>query len=67
VVAIETAVNDTRDNDTVAAIVGAAMGAASGTAWIPPRWRDGLLGRTSADDDGRVFELVEAAVGRFVR
>jgi len=64
--AIETAVNDTRDNDTVAAIVGAAMGAAHGTAWIPQRWRDGLLGRTGADDDGRVFELVEAAVGRFV-
>jgi len=66
VVAIETAVNDTRDNDTVAAIVGAAMGAAHGTAWIPQRWRDGLLGRTGADDDGRVFELIEAAVGRFV-
>jgi ADP-ribosylglycohydrolase len=65
-VAMETAVNDTRDNDTVAAIVGAAMGAAYGTAWIPPRWRDGLLGRTGAEDDGRVFALIEAAVERFV-
>ncbi|MEQ1691774.1 MAG: ADP-ribosylglycohydrolase family protein [Gemmatimonas sp.] len=65
-VAIEKAVNETRDNDTVAAIVGAAMGAAHGTTWIPKRWIDGLLGRTQADDDGRVFELIDAAVARFV-
>lgn len=60
------AVNDTRDNDTVAAIVGAAMGAAHGTAWIPADWREGLLGRVDGDDDGKVFTLIEAAVGRFV-
>lgn len=60
------AVNDTRDNDTIAAIVGAAMGAAYGTAWIPTDWRDGLLGRVNGDDDGRVFELADAAVARFV-
>ncbi|MBA3919123.1 MAG: ADP-ribosylglycohydrolase [Gemmatimonas sp.] len=60
------AVNDTRDNDTIAAIVGAAMGAAHGTAWIPADWREGLLGRINGDDDGRVFELTEAAVARFV-
>ena len=60
------AVNDTRDNDTIAAIVGAAMGAAHGTAWIPDDWRSGLLGRVDGDDDGKVFELTELAVGRFV-
>lgn len=60
------AINDTRDNDTIAAIVGAAMGAAYGTAWIPTAWRSGLLGRVSGDDDGKVFELTDAAVERFV-
>ncbi len=37
VVAMEKAVNETRGNDTGAAIVGAAKGAAHGTAWIPKR------------------------------
>ncbi len=60
------AVNDTRDNDTIAAIVGAAMGAAHGTAWIPAEWRDQLLGRTLEDNDGYLFDLIDAAVGRFV-
>ncbi len=53
------AVNDTRDNDTVAAIVGAALGALHGAAAIPARWRNGLLGRLGADDDGRLFDLLE--------
>src|SRR5262249_52108449 len=56
--AIVRAVNDTRDNDTIAAIVGAAMGALHGESNLPLRWRDGLLGRTSADDDGHVQKLV---------
>lgn len=60
------AVNDTRDNDTIAAIVGAAMGAAHGTTWIPAAWREQLLGRVNGDDDGKVFTLVEAAVTTFV-
>jgi len=60
------AVNDTRDNDTIAAIVGAAMGAAHGTSWIPADWREGLLGRVNGDDDGRLFVLIDEAVERFV-
>lgn len=64
--AMLSAVNDTRDNDTIAAIVGAAMGAAHGTAWIPEEWRSQLLGRTLEDNDGHYFELVEQAVERFV-
>jgi len=60
------AVNDTRDNDTIAAIVGAAMGAAHGTQWIPAEWREQLLGRVNGDDDGKVFALINAAVDRFV-
>ena len=59
------AVNDTKDNDTVAAIAGAALGALYGTAAFPARWRKGLLGRTGADDDGRIFELIAAARSRW--
>ncbi len=59
--AIVRAVNDTHDNDTVGAIVGAAVGALHGKDALPKRWRDGLLGRTGADDDGRVFELLDQA------
>jgi ADP-ribosylglycohydrolase len=55
------AVNDTKDNDTVAAIVGAAVGALHGSSAFPARWRDGLPGRTRDDDDGRVFQLIEGA------
>ncbi len=61
--AIVRAVNDTRDNDTVAAIVGAAIGALHGARALPQRWREGLLGRTQAADDGRVQELIAAARG----
>ncbi len=60
--AIVRAVNDTRDNDTIAAIVGAVVGALHGRAALPRRWVDGLLGRTGEDDDGRVFELIDRAV-----
>lgn len=59
--AIVRAVNDTRDNDTVAAIVGAAVGALHGRRGLPARWVDNLLGRTAADDDARVFALIEEA------
>ncbi len=59
--AIVRAVNDTRDNDTIAAIVGAAVGALHGEVALPKAWREGLLGRTGAKDDGRVFELLRQA------
>jgi ADP-ribosylglycohydrolase len=55
------AVNDTVDNDTIGAIVGAVVGALHGKHRLPARWLDGLLGRTAAADDGRVFELIAAA------
>jgi ADP-ribosylglycohydrolase len=63
--AIVRAVNDTYDNDTIGAIVGAAVGALHGEAALPQQWRENLLGRTGAADDGRVFELL-AAAERFV-
>lgn len=55
------AVNDTKDNDTIASIVGAAVGALHGKRGFPEEWVDGLLGRTAEADDGRVFELIAEA------
>jgi len=63
--ALLSAVNDTVDNDTVAAIVGAAVGALHGRRGLPEEWIAGLLGRTAEDDDGYVFELIERARRRF--
>jgi ADP-ribosyl-[dinitrogen reductase] hydrolase len=65
--ALVRAVNDTKDNDTVGAIVGAAVGALHGAEALPDRWRRGLLGRTREADDGRVFELIDQAQARFSR
>jgi ADP-ribosyl-[dinitrogen reductase] hydrolase len=63
--AIVRAVNDTKDNDTTGAIVGAAVGELHGAQPLPRRWRDGLTGRTATDDDGRMFDLITAAKARF--
>ena len=63
--AIVRAVNDTKDNDTVAAIVGAAVGALHGRSGLPKRWISNLLGRTTADDDWHLFELIESAKQTF--
>lgn len=52
--AICRAVMDTWDNDTVAAIVGAVMGAMHGMDAFPERWIDSLPGRTGTDDNGRL-------------
>lgn len=59
--AIVRAVNDTKDNDTIAAIVGAAVGALHGRRALPARWVANLSGRTTDRDDGRVFELIASA------
>jgi ADP-ribosylglycohydrolase len=59
------AVNDTKDNDTVAAIVGAALGAFHGRSAWPHRWVVGLLERLSTADDGRLFTLIEASQRRW--
>jgi len=63
--AIVRAVTDTSDNDTIAALVGAAVGALHGRQAIPERWIAGLSGRTRDADHGHVFELIEAASARF--
>lgn len=59
--AIVRAVNDTHDNDSIAAIVGAAAGALHGKSAIPPRWLEGLSGRTRENDDGHIFRLLDRA------
>jgi len=56
--AIIRAINDTRDNDTIAAIVGSVLGALHGKAGIPKRWLDNLTGRTTDSDDGKLFDLL---------
>ena len=56
--AVVRAVNDTKDNDTIAAIVGAAVGALHGKESIPVQWITGLAGRTAEDDNGKVFDLI---------
>ena len=63
--AIIRAVNDTRDNDSIAAIVGAAVGALHGLDAIPNRWINGLTGRTRSKDDGEVFKLILMANRKF--
>ena len=63
--AIVRAVNDTKDNDTIAAIVGAAVGALHGSKALPRRWIENLSGRTTDRDDGRIFALIEAAKEAF--
>ena len=59
--AILRAVNDTKDNGTIAAIVGAAVGALHGRQTLPGPWLDLLSGRTGEHDDGRIFQLIEDA------
>ncbi|EKD10332.1 ADP-ribosylglycohydrolase family protein [Limnospira platensis] len=59
--AIIRAVNDTQDNDTVGAIVGAVMGALHGKEKIPNRWLSQLAGRVNGDDDGKVLEIIKSA------
>ena len=56
--AIVRAVNDTKDNDTVAAIVGAAVGALHGLAGLPDRWVRGLSGLIRQNDQENVFRLL---------
>jgi len=55
------AINDTKDNDTIGAIVGAAVGALHGKGAIPEMWIKNHSGRTSFSDDGRIFELLDEA------
>lgn len=63
--AIEQAVLYTRDNDTIAALVGAVLGALHGREKIPDRWLRGLSGVTRRKDKGQVHHLIRDARARF--
>lgn len=66
--AIVRAVNDTKDNDTIAAMVGAAVGALHGRAGLPARWIERLpLGSRQGDGTAAetIFELLAAARQRW--
>jgi len=56
--AIIRAVNDTVDNDTIASIVGTAVGALHGLGGIPERWIKSLTGKIREGGTGQVFRLV---------
>jgi ADP-ribosyl-[dinitrogen reductase] hydrolase len=53
------AVNYTKDNDTIAAIVGAAIGALYGRTIFKDSWITQLSGRIREKDDGTIFRLIE--------
>ena len=56
--AIIRAVNDTEDNDSIASIVGAAVGALHGLDGIPERWVKKLVGRIREGGGSQVFRLL---------
>jgi len=56
--AVIRAVNDTVDNDSVASIVGAAVGALHGLSGIPDRWVKNLRGRIREGGGSQVFRLL---------
>ena len=66
--AIVRAATDAKDADTVAAIVGAAVGALHGRSRLPARWLDrhAFPGRLGRNDDGRLFSVVREALDRWV-
>ncbi|TNF22653.1 MAG: hypothetical protein EP329_28350 [Deltaproteobacteria bacterium] len=70
--ALLAAVNGTLDNDTIAGLVGAAVGALHGLDALPREWRDGHCGYLASPfarerpDEDRLEPLIDAAVQRFV-
>ncbi len=64
--AIVRAVNDTYDNDTVGAIVGAAVGALHGGRAFPQDWLKGLAGNIRIGGNKyQIFRLILLAKNRF--
>lgn len=63
--ALVRAATDTWDNDTVAALVGAAVGALHGRAGLPRRWVEKHSGCIRRGDDGTIFRLLDQARERF--
>jgi hypothetical protein len=69
--AVIAAVNDTKDNDTIASVVGAVLGALHGERGIRRRWIDGITSssvgvKPDLDDRALIHRLTAEAVARFV-
>ncbi|MFZ4795168.1 MAG: ADP-ribosylglycohydrolase family protein [Blastocatellia bacterium] len=64
--ALVRAVNDTWDNDTIASLTGAMIGALHGRSGFPARWIERLSGRTGESDDGYIFRLIAEAKETFL-
>lgn len=57
--AVIRAVNDTKDNDTIAAITGSVLGALYGAEAIPERWVKDLTGMVELNSEGKIFRIIE--------
>lgn len=71
--AVISSVNDTKDNDTIASIVGAILGALHGRQAIRKRWVEGIRsnslkteGNFAGDDRTIIKQLASDAVNRFL-
>lgn len=53
------AINDTWDNNTIAAIIGAILGGVHGKSAIPERWIDGHCGWITEDVPGQIDDIIE--------
>lgn len=53
------AINNTKDNDTIGAIVGTTFGAMYGVSSFKPSWISNLSGKTRKYDTGEIFRLIE--------
>ena len=63
--AVLTAVNETKDNDTIASLTATAVGALHGPAAFPERWTDAFDGRLDRERRGRVQALSRKAARNF--
>jgi ADP-ribosylglycohydrolase len=62
--AIIESVNYTRDNDTIAAIVGAAVGALHGKKFLDNDWIENLSGCVKGNDEGAVQRMIKEVSNR---
>ncbi len=65
--AIIESVNYTRDNDTIASIVGAAIGALHGKKFLDEDWIENLSGCVKGDDYGTVQRMIEEVGNKLER
>jgi ADP-ribosylglycohydrolase len=69
--ALIAAVNDTKDNDTIASVIGALLGALHGRRTIRQKWLDGITSHSMGDprgasDRAAIERLARQAAQKFV-